>query len=185
MVLFERELSLRGVFRGLPVEPLDATAVDAGVEELLGSGFPVEPLDATAVDAGVEQLVGSGFPVEPLDATAVDAGDALLGSGAPELSRGPQLSSQGDEMLGILCALREAEEKSPPHPSGLYSQINQATQLAFDVATKGKRLDKLFSSSPVHNPPHVHAADDYGRGCGRKKKSDDGLLLAPSAAPRL
>ncbi|KAH8094043.1 hypothetical protein JL720_4030 [Aureococcus anophagefferens] len=181
MVLFARELSLRGVFRGLPVEPLDATAVDAGVEELLGSGFPVEPLDATAVDAGVEQLVGSGFPVEPLDATAVDAGDALLGSGAPELSRGPQLSSQGDEMLGILCALREApREKSPPHPSGLYSQINQATQLAFDVATKGKRLDKLFSSSPVHNPPHVHAADDYGRGCGRKKKKATmGCFYAP------
>ena len=71
MVNFARELSLRGVYRGLPVEPLDATAVDAGVEELL-------------------ELLGSGFPVEPLDATAVDAGvDALLGSGAPELSRGP------------------------------------------------------------------------------------------------
>ena len=38
MVLFASELSLRGVFRGLPVEPLDATAVDAGVEALLGSG---------------------------------------------------------------------------------------------------------------------------------------------------
>ena len=38
MVLFARELSLRAVYRGLPVEPLDATAVDAGVEELLGSG---------------------------------------------------------------------------------------------------------------------------------------------------
>ncbi|KAH8057165.1 hypothetical protein JL722_6806 [Aureococcus anophagefferens] len=38
MVLFARELSLRGVYRGLPVEPLDATAVDAGVEALLGSG---------------------------------------------------------------------------------------------------------------------------------------------------
>ncbi|KAH8051579.1 hypothetical protein JL722_10756 [Aureococcus anophagefferens] len=49
MALFARELSLRGVPRGLPV-PLDATAVDAGVEELLGSGFPAEPLDATAVD---------------------------------------------------------------------------------------------------------------------------------------
>ena len=50
MVSFARELSLRGVPRGLPVKPLDATAVDAGVEELLKSGFPVEPLDATAVD---------------------------------------------------------------------------------------------------------------------------------------
>mmetsp|Transcript_31739 Transcript_31739/g.103154 ORF Transcript_31739/g.103154 Transcript_31739/m.103154 type:complete len:444 (-) Transcript_31739:52-1383(-) len=38
MVLFARELSLRGVPRGLPVKPLDATAVDAGVEALLGSG---------------------------------------------------------------------------------------------------------------------------------------------------
>jgi hypothetical protein len=38
MVTFARELSLRGVYRGLPVEPLDATAVDAGVEALLGSG---------------------------------------------------------------------------------------------------------------------------------------------------
>ena len=38
MVNFARELSLRGVYRGLPVEPLDATAVDAGVEALLGSG---------------------------------------------------------------------------------------------------------------------------------------------------
>ena len=38
MALFARELSLRGVYRGLPVKPLDATAVDAGVEELLGSG---------------------------------------------------------------------------------------------------------------------------------------------------
>ena len=38
MVSFARELSLRGVPRGLPVKPLDATAVDAGVEELLGSG---------------------------------------------------------------------------------------------------------------------------------------------------
>ena len=38
MVSFARELSLRGVYRGLPVEPLDATAVDAGVEALLGSG---------------------------------------------------------------------------------------------------------------------------------------------------
>ena len=38
MVKFARELSLRGVYRGLPVEPLDATAVDAGVEALLGSG---------------------------------------------------------------------------------------------------------------------------------------------------
>ena len=38
MVLFARELSLRAVYRGLPVEPLDATAVDAGVEALLGSG---------------------------------------------------------------------------------------------------------------------------------------------------
>jgi hypothetical protein len=52
MVMFGHDLSLRGVFRGLPMEPLDATAVDAGVEELLESGFPVEPLDATAVDAG-------------------------------------------------------------------------------------------------------------------------------------
>ena len=38
MVSFARELSLRGVPRGLPVKPLDATAVDAGVEALLGSG---------------------------------------------------------------------------------------------------------------------------------------------------
>ena len=119
-------------------------------------------------------------------------GRVTLGSGAPELSRGPQLSSQGDEMLGILCALREAPgEKSPPHPSGLYSQINQATQLAFDVATKGKRLD--FSSSPLHNPPHSHAADDYGRGCGRKKKKAtmgcfftpvDDAACAAARAPR-
>jgi len=58
MALLARELSLRGVYRGLPVKPLDATAVDAGVEELLGSGFPVEPLDATAVDAGVDALLG-------------------------------------------------------------------------------------------------------------------------------
>ena len=58
MVLFARKLALRGVPRGLPVKPLDATAVDAGVEELLGSGFPVEPLDATAVDAGVDALLG-------------------------------------------------------------------------------------------------------------------------------
>jgi hypothetical protein len=39
------------------VKPLDATAVDAGVEELLellGSEFPVEPPDATGLarDAG-------------------------------------------------------------------------------------------------------------------------------------
>ncbi|KAH8057160.1 hypothetical protein JL722_6801 [Aureococcus anophagefferens] len=43
MVLFARKLALRGVPRGLPVKPLDATAVDAGVEELLellGGGFP-------------------------------------------------------------------------------------------------------------------------------------------------
>ena len=37
MVMFGHDLSLRGVFRGLPMEPLDATAVDAGVEELLES----------------------------------------------------------------------------------------------------------------------------------------------------
>ncbi|KAH8050326.1 hypothetical protein JL721_11410 [Aureococcus anophagefferens] len=67
--------------------------------------------------------------------------------------------------------------------------INQATQLAFDVATKGKRLDKLFSSSPVHNPPHVHAADDYGRGCGRKRRwaassAGDGAPASCDVAPR-
>ena len=107
------------------------------------------------------------------------AGRVTLGSGAPELSRGPQLSSRGNEMLGILCALREApKEKSPPHKNGLYSQINLATQLAFDAATKGKLLD--FSSSPLHKPPHSHAADDYVRGCrGGKKNATMGCFFAP------
>ena len=106
-------------------------------------------------------------------------GRVTLGSGAPELSRGPQLSSRGDEMLGILCALREApKEKSPPHKNGLYSQINLATQLAFDAAIAGKLLD--FSSSPLHKPPHSHAADDYVRGCrGGKKNATMGCFFAP------
>jgi len=107
-------------------------------------------------------------------------GRVTLGSGAPELSRGPQLSSQGDEMLGILCALREAPGvKSKPHTAGLFSQINQDTQLAFDAAIAGERLD--FSSCPVHTSPHSHAADHYGRGCrgGEKKKATMGCFFAP------
>ena len=35
MVNFARQLSARGVFRGLPVEPLNATAVDAGLGPVL------------------------------------------------------------------------------------------------------------------------------------------------------
>ena len=110
---------------------------------------------------------------------AAAAGRVTLGSGAPELSRGPQLSSRGDEMLGILCALREAPgETSKPHTAGLFSQINQDTQLAFDAATKGKLLD--FSSSPLHKPPHSHAADDYIRGCGGGKNTATmGCCYAP------
>ena len=38
MVNFACDLSAQGACRGLPVEPLDATAVDAGVDALLGSG---------------------------------------------------------------------------------------------------------------------------------------------------
>ena len=47
MVQFACALSARGACRGLPATPLDATAVDAGVEELLGSPLRHGPRSTT------------------------------------------------------------------------------------------------------------------------------------------
>ncbi|KAK7253681.1 hypothetical protein SO694_00002228 [Aureococcus anophagefferens] len=105
---------------------------------------------------------------------AVDR-DALVDCGA------------ADGELRVVVHVRLGDLIHPDLSGEMYAnasaEINQATQLAFGVATKGKRLDKLFSSSPVHNPPHVHAADDYGRGCGRKKKATMGCFARVVGAP--
>ncbi|KAH8059558.1 manganese ion binding protein [Aureococcus anophagefferens] len=117
---------------------------------------------------------------EALEARAVAAGKR---SGdlchplpfAPEIYRA-EFKSKNAELGFLKANLRPGREQAlydalikeehgrAKRYGGLFSQVNVATQLAFDAAAPGARVE--FSSSPVHNGVAGHTADDYGRGCG-------------------
>ena len=84
-------------------------------------------------------------------------------------------------------ALIKDEQGKAKRYGGLFSQVNVATQLAFDAAAAGARVE--FSSSPVHNGVAGHKADDYGSGCGGEastaiaRRAEERAELVPAAKP--